>query len=77
MGYANFQGVIPESEVGIKQNTAVNDTYILINEVKEDGMDVSIFYFDKETRYFLKRKETVIHRQEGNAFGFEIEFSLD
>ena len=74
MGHASYEKTL--NEVGVKTNIAVEGAFVLIHEIKDDGIDFSVFYFDKEQHYFLKRGEETEYKYEGNAFGFEFHFSI-
>ena len=76
MVYADFEKEIDLSKIGEKQSTAVNDLYIIIKEVQNEQVGFSLLYFDKETNYVINQGEKKLHKYEGNAFGFEIEFEL-
>ena len=72
----SFESKVDLTILNKKINTAVHDTYICVNQVNEDEVDFSVFYFDKETRYIIHKGENLIHKYEGNAFGFEMNFIL-
>ena len=74
MAYANF-----DNEVALKcQKTtlAVPDTYIRINSIGDNEINFDVFFFDEPTNYVLHVGEHAEYKKEGNAFGFEIVFSL-
>ena len=73
----HFENKIDTSLINQKHRTAVNDTYIVINEAKGDEVSFSFYFFDKESRYIIHQGETVNHKHEGNAFGFEFTFTLN
>jgi len=76
MSFGNFENSIPLEEVNKKHSTAVEGAFITINEVLSDTVSFSIFYYDKENKYLIKKDETVTYKYDGNAFGFSFEFNL-
>ena len=76
MSFGYFENSIPLEEVNKKHSTAVEGAFISINEVLSDTVSFSIFYYEKESKYTLKKDETITYKYDGNAFGFEFVFSL-
>ena len=74
MAYANFSGKVGEDKINKKETTAIPDSHIIVREIREDGIDFSFFFFDKEERIFLTVNESTSLKNEGNAFGYEIIF---
>ncbi len=74
MAYANVNETVQENNVKIK--TAMPETYVMVNSVNDEGIDFTVFYYDRESRYFVRRGETIEYKVEGNAAGFELYFSI-
>lgn len=75
MAFAHFDSDVDLSDVGKKINTAVPDTFIRVNNVDEEA-NFDVFFFDKPTNYIIRKGEEILYKHEGNAFGFEMYFSL-
>ena len=77
MAYAHFDNEVPlELSNGKKSTLAVPDTYITINSISDNEVTFTVFFFDEPTEMILHMGESKLYKKEGNAFGFEIEFSL-
>ena len=76
MMFAQFEGTAKASILAIKQNTPVQDAYIIINKVKDEEIEFFVIYFDKKTKYSIHKGETLTHKYEGNAFGYEMAFDI-
>lgn len=76
MAYANFDKAVGEDKIGQKETTAVPDSHLIVHSMNEEGIDFSFFFFEKEDRYFVRKGEEIHHKHEGNAFGFELTFSV-
>lgn len=76
MDSVNIENRVESSMIQKMVSTGISDLKVRLNEIKEDGVSFSVFYFEKETNYFIKKGEEITHKYEGNAFGFEIVFSL-
>ena len=74
MAYADFDKEVPL--VYEKTTLAVPDTYIMINSIGENDINFDVFFFDQPTNYVLQVGESVLYKKEGNAFAFEMVFSL-
>ena len=60
-----------------KTPLAVPDTYIKINSIEDNQINFDVFFFDEPTNITLKLNETSKYQKEGNAFAFEITFTLE
>ena len=74
MAFLNFENDVTKVCENIKIECP--ETSVYIRTVYDDAIEFSVFYFEKETRYFLEKGKTVEHKEEGNAFGYEITFSI-
>ena len=74
MAFHNFENDI--EKLNEKVMIECPETRVMVYSMNDDGIDFGVFYFDKEDRYFVHKGETVFQKEEGNAFGFEINFSI-
>lgn len=74
MAFLNFENEI--DKVCERVMIECPETTVYIYGVYEEGIDFGISYFDNETRYFVHKDEVINHKKEGNAFGYEIAFSI-
>ncbi|MCR5078955.1 MAG: hypothetical protein K6B65_03425 [Bacilli bacterium] len=65
------------SFIGKRVSLPLNDLYLEVEEVYDDCLLFSIFYFDRAHEYSLRLGEGKSLRQEGNAFLLELEFYLE
>lgn len=77
MAFGNYSRDIElkDEDIGKKIATVVQDTYIRVNTIGEE-INFDLFFFDKPINYTIHRGENITHKNEGNAFGFEMTFSI-
>ena len=77
MAFANFESDIELNDevIGKMNNTAVPDTFIRINHLGEE-VNFDVIFYDTPTNINIHQGENIVHKQEQNAFGFEMHFSL-
>lgn len=77
MAFKSFKNHMGSDMVGKKTPCEVPDTFIEIHEINDEGIDFSFFFFDKETKIFIKKGEHHEYKNEGNAFGFVYNFTVE
>ena len=75
MAFKSFEREI-DLDIPTSLTTEVPDTRLNINVIEAGQVFFDVVFFDKTTSYVIHFGEKVIHRQEGNAFGFDLNFEL-
>lgn len=77
MAYGQPQGQFDDQHMHVFLSLGIQDMSIRLDEFREDGIAFTIRFFLRETNYFLRLGETVTVKEEGNAFGCELLFTVE
>ena len=76
MAYANPEGKFDGEHMHSFLSLGIQDTAIRIDDINDEGIAFTIKFFNQDTSYFVRPGETVEVKKEGNAFGFELYFTI-
>lgn len=81
MAFHHFDDVIEHdallSRIGDERVFSIPDSFLTIEEVGDDFCRFTFRFFDRRDEYALRVGENVSNKNEGNAFGYNVEFILE
>ena len=76
MAFAHPEGKFNDEHMHSFLSLGIQDMAIRLDEINDRGIDFTITFYRNEKHYHLNPGETVVVKEEGNAFACELNFTI-